>query len=302
MNSESTRPQAAAPGFSMDDFAKALESHDYQFESGQIVRGTVFEYDSSGAYVDIGGKAAAFVPEREASLNSRIDLQTALPLNEARDFLIISNQNADGQVTLSVRRLELNLVWERLAEMQANNETISVRVSGVNKGGVTADAQGLRGFIPRSQLVEREDLDSLIGKTLTVKLLEVNRETNKLVLSHRQAAQAASIGQFEIGQLVEGKVVSLKPFGLFVDLGGTTGLLHIKQISQNYISSLQAHFSVGQAIKVVITDLDEWQGRISLSTRVLESYPGEILENFETVMAEASDRAGRAKKQLSDAE
>ncbi|AFY64805.1 S1 RNA-binding domain-containing protein [Geitlerinema sp. PCC 7407] len=302
MNSESTRPQAAAPGFSMDDFAKALESHDYQFESGQIVRGTVFEYDSSGAYVDIGGKAAAFVPAREASLSSRVDLQTALPLNEARDFLIISNQNADGQVTLSVRRLELNRVWERLAEMQTNNETIAVRVSGVNKGGVTADAQGLRGFIPRSQLVEREDLDSLIGKTLTVKLLEVNRETNKLVLSHRQAAQAASIGQFEIGQLVEGKVVSLKPFGLFVDLGGTTGLLHIKQISQNYISSLQAHFSVGQAIKVVITDLDEWQGRISLSTRVLESYPGEILEKFETVMAEAGDRASRAKKQLSDAE
>ncbi len=286
----------------MDDFAKALESHDYQFESGQIVRGTVFEYDSSGAYVDIGGKAAAFVPAREASLSSRVDLQTALPLNEARDFLIISNQNADGQVTLSVRRLELNRVWERLAEMQTNNETIAVRVSGVNKGGVTADAQGLRGFIPRSQLVEREDLDSLIGKTLTVKLLEVNRETNKLVLSHRQAAQAASIGQFEIGQLVEGKVVSLKPFGLFVDLGGTTGLLHIKQISQNYISSLQAHFSVGQAIKVVITDLDEWQGRISLSTRVLESYPGEILEKFETVMAEAGDRASRAKKQLSDAE
>lgn len=286
----------------MDDFAKALESHDYQFESGQIVRGTVFEYDSSGAYVDIGGKAAAFVPAREASLSSRVDLQTALPLNEARDFLIISNQNADGQVTLSVRRLELNRVWERLAEMQTNNETIAVRVSGVNKGGVTADAQGLRGFIPRSQLVEREDLDSLIGKTLTVKLLEVNRETNKLVLSHRQAAQAASISQFEIGQLVEGKVVSLKPFGLFVDLGGTTGLLHIKQISQNYISSLQAHFSVGQGIKVVITDLDEWQGRISLSTRVLENYPGEILESFETVMAEAGDRASRAKKQLRDAQ
>jgi small subunit ribosomal protein S1 len=300
MKSESKPSQAANSSFSMDDFAKALEQHDYQFQKGQVVRGKVFQYESDGAYVDIGGKAAAFVPLMEASLQPVTDLSVVLPLQEEQDFLIIRDQDAEGQVTLSRRQLEIQKIWERLVEMQENSQTVQVRVNGVNKGGVTVDVQGLRGFIPRSHLVERDDLEALKGQTLTASFLEIDRSNNKLVLSNRLATRSASFSQLELGQLVEGKVTGIKPFGVFVDLDGVSALLHIKQVSQNYIESLPALFQIGQLIKAVIIDLDEGQGRISLSTRVLENYPGEMLEKMDEVMANAEARANRARQNVAE--
>lgn len=284
--------------FSSEDFAKALEQHDYQFQVGQVVRGRTFSHDANGAYVDIGGKSTAFLPEAEASLKRGVNLAEAAPLEEEREFLVIRDQDADGQVLLSIRRLEAKQLWEDLAEMQENAQTLQAKVTGVNKGGVTADVYGLRGFIPRSHLVERNDLDSLIGQTLTVSLLEVAPDRNKLVLSHRLARQAASLGRLEIGQLIEGKISGIKPFGVFVDFEGTTGLLHINQVSKEYVASLSSVFEAGQPIKAVIVDLDDVKKRISLSTKVLENYPGEILENQATVMAEAADRAEKARKNI----
>jgi small subunit ribosomal protein S1 len=97
---------------------------------------------------------------------------------------------------------------------------------------------------------------------------------------------------------VEGKIVAIKPFGVFVDFEGSTGLLHIKQISQNFIESLPAVFQIGQQIKAMIVSLDEGKGRISLSTRVLENYPGEMLEKMAEVMDSAEARSDRAKQKL----
>ncbi|HEY9644925.1 MAG TPA: S1 RNA-binding domain-containing protein [Chroococcidiopsis sp.] len=285
--------------FSSDDFAKALEQHDYQFTRGQVVRGKAFSYESNGVYIDIGGKAAAFLPADEASTKRFADLSDVVPLQEERDFLVIREQDADGQVTLSVRQLEIRKLWKQFLEMQENGQTVQARVSGVNKGGVTVDVQGLRGFIPRSHLVDRDNLDSLIGKALTVAFLEINSETRRLVLSQRQAAQAANLGQIEIGQLVEGKIVGIKPFGLFIDFDGTTGLLHINQISKNYVSSLEERFQTGQAIKAFVLDVDDIKRRISLSTKILENYPGEILEKFDEVMADAETRAEKARTKMS---
>jgi small subunit ribosomal protein S1 len=292
------RFQEAILSFSTDDFAKALEQHDYQFQKGQVVQGKVASYDSDGAYIDIGGKAAAFLPLEEVSLKRITNLEEFLPRDEEREFLIIREQDADGQVTLSLRQLELRQLWERLVDWQESGQTIQARVSGLNKGGVTADVQGIRGFIPRSHLVERDNLESLIGKALTVSLIEVDQSRRRLVLSHRLAAQAASLGQLEIGQLIAGKIVSMKPFGLFVDFDGTTGLLHINQISKNYVASLNSIFEVGQPIKAIIIDLDEAKRRVSLSTKVLENYPGEMLEKMSEVMADAEMRAEKVRKNL----
>lgn len=300
MKSESQSDQAANSSFSMDDFAKALEQHDYQFQKGQVVRGKVFQYESDGAYVDIGGKSAAFVPLNEASLKSVTNLSEVLPLHEEQDFVIIKEQDADGQVTVSHRQLEINQIWERLAEMQESSQSLPARVTGVNKGGVTVNVQGLRGFIPRSHLVERDDLEALKGQTLTATFLEVDRNNNKLVLSNRLATRSASFSQLEPGQLVEGKITGIKPFGIFVDLNGVSGLLHIKQVSQKYIESLEALFQVGQMLKAVIIDLDEGKGRISLSTRVLENYPGEMLENMNEVIENAEARANKIRSTISD--
>lgn len=276
--------------FSMDDFAKALEQHTYDFSKGQIVRGRPASYDSDGVYVDIGGKAAAFLPASEVGLKQIADLSQALPLNEEREFMIIREQNADGQVTLSIRAMEIRDLWEQLAEMQDTEATLQVRVSGVNKGGITVDAEGLRGFVPRSHLVDRSNPDSLVGRAITVCVLEANAQTRKLVLSQRLASQAASFSRLSIGQLIEGIVSGIRPFGVFVDFDGASGLLHINQISKNYVSSPDAVFKAGQPIKAVIQDIDEIKRRISLSTKVLESYPGEVLENLDGLMADAEAR------------
>lgn len=298
MTSQSPRAKAAQPSFSMDDFAKALEQHDYGFQTGQVVRGKVFNYEATGAFVDIGGKSLAFVPIEEAALRRVTDLSTVLPQDEEHEFLVIRDQDADGQVTLSRRRLEMQQVWDHVANLQSTNQSIQVRVIGTNKGGVTVDVQGLRGFIPRSHLTERGDLEALKGQTLTASFLEVDPKRNKLVLSNRLAARSASMSQLEVGQLVQGKVTSIRPFGVFVDFEGTTGLLHINQISNKFIESLASVFEVGQSIKALIVDLDEGRGRISLSTKVLESFPGEMLEQMPTVMEEAEARAEKASKKL----
>jgi small subunit ribosomal protein S1 len=276
--------------FSTDDFAKALEQHDYQFQRGQVVRGKAFSYESDGVLVDIGGKSAAFLPNDEASLRRFANISDVVPLGQEQEFLIIREQDTEGQVTLSIRQLEIRQLWERFAEMQENSQTIQVRVSGVNKGGVTVDVQGVRGFIPRSHLIDKDNLESLIGKSLTTSILEVNPATRKLVLSNRLAAQAANMSQIEAGQLVEGKVSGIRPFGVFVDFGGMTGLLHINQVSKNYIASLNTLFEVGQPVKAVVIEVDEIKRRISLSTKVLENYPGEMLEKMPEVMAEAAER------------
>ncbi|MBE9192079.1 S1 RNA-binding domain-containing protein [Gloeocapsopsis crepidinum LEGE 06123] len=292
------KPSATSSSFSMDDFAKALDQQDFQFRKGQVVRGKVFQYESDGAYVDIGGKSAAFIPLTEVGLHSVTDLSTVLPLQEEREFLIIREQNADGQVTLSRRQLQIKQLWEQLGEMQEDGKSLEVRVSGVNKGGVIVDVHGLRGFIPRSHLLERENLENLVGQNLTASLLEINSSSNKLVLSQRLATRSQAITQFELGQLVTGKITAIKPFGVFVDLNNINGLLHIKQISQNYIESLPLLFQVGQEIHAIVVDVDETQSRISLSTKVLENYPGEMLEKRDEVMASVEARANRARKKL----
>jgi len=278
----------------MDDFAKALEKHDYQFQKGQVVRGKIFQVDHDGAYVDIGGKSSAFLPQEEASLRAVTDLSEILPMDEELEFLIIRDQDAEGQVTISRKQLEMRQIWEKLAEIQENSQTVQVRVTGVNKGGVTVDLFGLRGFIPRSHLSERDNLDALKGQSLTVGFLEINRETNKLVLSQRLAARSSNFSLLEIGQLIEGKITGIKPFGVFVDFNGVSALLHIKQVSQKFIESLDKVFQIGQPIKAVIIDLDEGKGRVAISTRVLENHPGEVVENLAEVMASAESRANRA--------
>ncbi|MGB3612882.1 MAG: S1 RNA-binding domain-containing protein, partial [Elainellaceae cyanobacterium] len=250
--------------FSSDDFAKALEQHDASQQRGDVVHGSIYSHEADGIYVDIGGKATAYLPKDEATLRTGANLADILPVGEERDFLIIKEQNAEGQVTLSLRQLEIKRLWDQFSAILDTEETIEVRVSGVNKGGVTVNAQGVRGFVPRSHLVERHDLEALVGSVLTVSVLEVEPERRRLVLSQRLARQAASLGQLEVGQLVDGRVSGVKPFGVFVDFDGITGLLHINQVSKNFVSSLDELFESGKPIRAMIIALDESKRRVSL--------------------------------------
>ncbi len=276
--------------FSHDDFAKALEQHDYHAEKGQTVRGKVSQHTSDGAYVDFGGKSPGFVSLREIGIHTTPNLEEELPLESERDFLVISEQNADGQVQLSLRQLQIQEAWDNIAEIAESGKSLQILITGANRGGVTGDVAGLQGFIPRSHLVAKDDVDSVMGQLLTVNILEADREQNKLVLSQRQLMKAAAMSQIAKGSLVLGKVVKIQPYGLFVDLNGVTGLLHITQISGTRINDLSSLFSYGQEIYVLILDIDEYKNRISLSTKILEAYPGEIVEKYAEMMADMPNR------------
>jgi small subunit ribosomal protein S1 len=284
--------------FSMEDFEKALLQHDYQYAKGQIVTGRAFSYESDGALIDIGGKSPAFLPTEEASVRRVNTVASVLPLQEERDFLIIREQNAEGQVTVSLKALEFKKIWDRLLELQAANQSIQVKVTSTNKGGVTVDALGLRGFIPRSHLVERENLEALVGQSLSASFLEVDREKKKVVLSNRLASRSEKMSQLEVGQLIAGVVTGIKPFGAFVEFDGTTGLIQITEVSDKYVKALDSVFPVGQPVKAMIVNLDEARGRIGLSTKVLENHSGEVLENLALVMEEAESREERARKKV----
>jgi small subunit ribosomal protein S1 len=289
--------------FSAEDFARALEAHDYTFQVGSQVRGTVIAWANDGATVDIGGKSAAFLPTREAAMRPVTSLEGVLELGQDYQFEVIRDQDADGQVLLSLRRRLLKQLWQELTEKAATGAVVDVKVTGHNKGGVTVDVEGLRGFVPRSHLHGSvESLEEWAGRTITVGFLEVNPAANKLVMSQRLAARSQVMDQLTPGQLVEGTVVSLKPFGAFVDFQGISGLLHIKQISKNYVESLNAVLRVGQAVKAVIVALDRDRNRISLSTKVLEKYPGEFLKEPDLLFTDAENRLGDVGQLLADSE
>ncbi|MDB9493192.1 S1 RNA-binding domain-containing protein [Spirulina major CS-329] len=297
---------SSQPSFSMDDFAQALEkeSYTFNFERGSVVTGKVFEYTSDGAFVDIGGKAAGFIPIDEIAVTRVSNLEAALPQDEALEFLIIRDQDADGQVILSRRQLAIQQLWQDLEALQDEGKTLEMQVTGSNRGGLMGQVYGLRAFIPRSHLLESEKqllndgkADVLTGQTLTVTCLEVSQERRKLVLSQRNAARTSAMKTIEIGALLEGTVVNLQPYGAFVDVGGLTGLLHVKQISRNTVQAPSTVLSIGQAIKVVVLDVDEQKNRLSFATKVLERYPGELLEKFDAVMADAEERLQAAQQQ-----
>jgi small subunit ribosomal protein S1 len=284
--------------FDEDAFLAALDANEPVGTTGEVVTGTVIGMESDGVYVDIGGKAPGFMPKSECGLGVITNLKERFPKGLEVEVLVTREQNADGMVTISCRALALRKSWDKVKQLAKEGKVVQVKITGFNRGGVTCDLEGLRGFIPRSQLQEGENHEALVGKTLGVAFLEVNSETRKLVLSEKRAATAARFSELEVGQLVEGQVASIKPYGLFIDLGGVSGLLHQSVITGGSLRSMREVFGQGDTVKALITELDPGRGRIGLNTALLEGQPGELLVDKDTVMAEATDRANRARNVL----
>ena len=296
---------AAAPARTVDEFdfdeeafLAALDEQEFVGTTGEVASGTVIGLESDGVYVDIGGKAPGFMPKKECGLGVITNLKERFPKGLQVEVLVTREQNADGMVTVSARALALRQSWEKVRALEQEGKVLQVKVNGFNRGGVTCDVEGLRGFIPRSQLQEGENHEALVGKTLGVAFLEVNPETRKLVLSEKKAATAALFQNLEVGQLVEGQVVSIKPYGLFIDLGGISGLLHQSALTGGQLRDLREVFGQGDRVKALITELDPGRGRIALNTALLEGQPGELLIDRDRVMAEAADRANRSRSVL----
>ena len=301
----SPEPQSQAMRRSVDDFdfdeeafLAALDENEPVGTTGEVVNGVVISVESDGVYVDIGGKAPGFMPKSEAGLGVITNLKERFPKGLAVEVLVTREQNADGMVTISARALALRQSWETVRNLAKNGKVVQVKVNGFNRGGVTCDLEGLRAFIPRSQLQDGEQHEALVGKTLGVTFIEVNAETRKLVLSEKKAATAARFAELAVGQLVEGVVAAIKPYGYFVDLGGISGLLHQSSVTGGQLRDLREVFSNGERVRALITELDPGRGRIALNTALLEAQPGEILIAKDQLLAEAEDRANRARSLL----
>ena len=281
--------------FDESAFLEALNENEPIGETGETIKGEVIALESDGLYIDIGGKAPGFMPKKESSLGVITNFKEKFPIGLEMEVLVIKEQNADGMVTVSSRALILRQSWEKVASSAKNGELIQVIANGFNRGGLTCDVDGLRGFIPRSQLEDGQDYQSLVSKTLKVAFLEVNPESRKLVLSEKKALLVSKFADLKLGQLIEGEVLAIKPYGFFVDLGGASGLLHQSCLTNGSIRNLREIFVEGELIKALITEIDLERGRIALNTALLENSPGELIIDKKKVMIEASERALKTK-------
>ena len=284
--------------FDEDEFLAALEENQPIGTTGEIAKGSVIAVESDGIYVDIGGKAPGFMPKNECGLGVITNLKERFPKGLKVEVLVTREQNADGMVTISCRALELRKSWDKVQNLAKEGKVIRVKINGFNRGGVTCDFEGLRGFIPRSQLEDGENHQSLVSKTISTAFLEVNPERRKLVLSEKKAVIASRFSELEIGQLIEGEILTIKPYGFFVDLRGVSGLLHHSMVTNGSMRSLREVFQPGESIKALITDLDPSRGRIGLNTALLEGPPGELITDKAKVMEEANERAIKARNSL----
>jgi len=156
-------------GFTMEEFTALLSQYDYHFNPGDVVSGTVFNLEPKGSLIDIGAKTAAFMPLQEASINRVEDLEDVLQPGDVREFFILSEENEDGQLMLSIRRIEYQMAWERVRQLQKEDATIYSEVFATNRGGALVRVEGLRGFIPGSHISTRKPKEELVEEVLPLK-------------------------------------------------------------------------------------------------------------------------------------
>ncbi|KAJ4968041.1 hypothetical protein NE237_014742 [Protea cynaroides] len=288
--------------FTVEDFHAALDKYDFDSEIGTKVKGTVFLTDANGALVDITAKSSAYLPVTEACIHKIKHVEEAGIVPGLREeFVIIGENQADDSLILSLRAIQHDLAWERLRQLQSEDVVVKGKIVGGNKGGVVAVVEGLRGFIPFSQISSKSTAEELLDKELPLKFVEVDEEQNRLVLSNRKA-MADSQTQLGIGSVVTGTVQSLKPYGAFIDIGGINGLLHISQISHDRVSDISTVLQPGDTLKVMILSHDRERGRVSLCTKKLEPTPGDMIRNPELVFEKAEDMARTFRQRIAQAE
>jgi len=279
--------------FSYDDFAQAVSEQQYEFGRNAKVKGVCLEYDKGGCIVDIGAKSSAYLPEKEAALIQGVgsSIETLVSLNEEMEFEIISEEDRNGQLLVSIRRIQYGKAWENVVAMQETDQTFEAPVIAVNRGGAICLVEGLRAFLPGSHLSGMIATEDLIGTKLPLKFLEVSEENGKLVVSNRKALVEQQMADLSRGDIVQGMIKALKPYGAFVEVGGMSGLLHISQISYDRIEDLEKVFQPGMQVKCMIIDHDKVNGRIALSTKTLEPEPGDMLKDPTAVFEKAEETA-----------
>lgn len=251
---------AAAPVESMEDYSKELEASFRKINEGDILSGTVIGVNEEEVTLDLNYYAPGVIKAADMSRDPGFSLLTDVHVGDKVEGTVVKRDDGAGNILLSCVEAAEVLGWDKLKGYLEEKAVLSVKISETVNKGVVAFLEGIRGFIPASQLSLDyvEDLSTFVGKTVDVRVITVDKEKNKLVLSvkdvlkEREAEQLNhKISMMAPGTVLEGKVESLMPYGAFVDLGGgLSGLVHISQISQKRIKTPSEVLNVGDTVKV----------------------------------------------------
>jgi len=265
------------------NFATLLEkSFNADLTPGAIAVGEILRIEKDGLMVDIGGKSEGYAPIKEINgCRNHDDLKQAFEVGQIKEFYIIAENDDDTTYyVLSLRRVAPFKNWDKLRELKESNTTVDVTVTGSTKGGILVNVMDLKGFIPASQIRVAKTLNELVGEDLPAKILEVDKDKNKLILSNRAAVfeakaatRAETLGQLKEGDVVEGEIVKVTDFGVFIDINGIDGLLPLSEISWQRINHPSQLLSLGQRLQVSVLTVDQKLQRISLSKKRLEADP-----------------------------
>ncbi|HEY6380130.1 MAG TPA: 30S ribosomal protein S1 [Candidatus Dormibacteraeota bacterium] len=270
----------------MEELLAGEEHSIRSLSHGDIVDGTVVRVDPDEVLVDIGAKSEGVISNRE--LVARGEAPVELKPGDEVKVYVIEPENDNGSVVLSLRKARAEGIWQKAAEKESLGEVIDAEVREQNKGGLIVNIMGLRGFLPSSQVARQfsGNLMELVGTKIAVKILEVNRKRNRLIVSQRAAQDEDRARQREelfekltVGDLVSGKVSGLTSYGAFVNLGGADGLIHISELSWDRINNVSDMLNVGDDVSVKVIKLDPELSRISLSLRQMSDDPWDTIED-----------------------
>ncbi len=270
--------------YSKADREKMEELYAGTFNSvtkGEIISGVVVNINSKDVVLNIGFKSDGLVP-----LNEFRDMPD-LKKGDSVDVFVESQEDANGQLVLSRKRAKTQRSWETINEALENDTIINGYVKSRTKGGLIVDIMGVEAFLPGSQIDIKpiRDYDIYVGKTMEFKVVKINHEFKNVVVSHKvlieddlESQKVEIVSKLEKGQVLEGTVKNITDFGVFIDLGGVDGLLHITDISWGRIEHPKEVLSLDQKINVVVLDFDDEKKRIALGLKQLTPHPWESLD------------------------
>jgi len=259
---------------------------------GEIVEGVVVQVGREEILVDIGTKAEAVIPSHEIGFTSG-DISTVARVGDTIVAMVLEPEDREGHAVLSLARAQSERGWRTLQKVHDDNTTIEAEVVDFNKGGLIVNADGVRGFVPLSQIVElrqaasAEDtvdarLERMKGRVIPLKVIELNRRRNRLILSERAADQERRvrdrdrlIDELQEGQIRPGVVTSIADFGAFVDLGGADGLVHLTELAWGPVGHPSQIVHIGDKVDVLVLSVDREKKKIALSLKRLRTEPWE---------------------------
>lgn len=273
--------------------AKLYSDSFYDIREGEIIQGKIVGISGDNIVIDVGFKSDGTISKTEFEATEEIKIGNVV------DIVIESVEDEDGNLILSKKRADFLKVWDRIIKASENDEVIPGKILKRIKGGMVVDLQGIEAFLPGSQIDIRpvRDFDAFVGQTMDFKIVKVNIPTENIVVSHKVLIEETISDQrkeildsLEKGQILEGMVKAITDFGVFVDLGGVDGLVHITDLSWGRINHPSEIVKLDEKIKVVVTDFDKEKKRISLSLKQLQPHPWEKINEKYNIGDKVSGR------------